>query len=144
MNRNLSLVLVASAAVCGLAFAQVAQKPDAAAQIAALEKRVAALEADLTAFKAATPGTAEADAALAKDRRTLEAVVKYTAAQSAAAERLQAVLDDSQAKGFTFGINPDSRVVLLDGFHDFAHTLQTDAPKPEPVEVPKGKDQAKR
>src|SRR5262245_53634801 len=114
MNRNLSLVVFASAAVCGLAFAQVTQKPDAAAQIAALEKRVAALEADLTAFKAATPGTPESEAALAKDRQTLDQLVRYTAAQGAAAEKLQDMLDDSQAKGFTYGINPDSRIVLLE------------------------------
>jgi hypothetical protein len=131
MNRNLSLVLVASAVVCGLALAQAPQSKDAA-QVAALQKRVEALEADVAALKKASPGTGEFAAGIDKDRKTVEQLVKYTAAQAAAAVKLQAVLEDSRAKGFTFGINPDSRTVLLQGFQDFTESIKTEALKPEP------------
>ena len=137
MNRNLSLVIVACAAACGLALAQATQKPDAAAQIAALQKRVDALESELAQLKTVTPGTSEFEAGIAKDHQALENVLKYTAATASAAEHLDAVLDDSQAKGFTYGINPDSRIVMLQGFHEFTAALKTNAPKPEPVEPPK-------
>lgn len=141
MNRNLSLVLVAAAAVCGLALAQVPQRSDAA-QLAALQKRVEALEAEVTVLKAVKPAaasSAEHDAALAKERQILAGVVKYLQAQSGAAERLQAELADSEAKGFTYGINPDSRIVLLQGFNDFAESLRADvlaAPAPATPEQP--------
>jgi len=133
MNRNLSLVLVASAVVCGLALAQAPQNKDAA-QLAALQKRVDALEASVAELKKATPGTADFAAGIDKDRKVIDHIVKYTAAQAAAAVKLQAVLEDSREKGFTFGINPDSRIVMLQGFQDFTDTLKTDAPKPEPVD----------
>lgn len=137
MNRNLSLVLVVIAAVCGLAFAAVPKHADGALQavasnqseapqLAALQKRVEALEAELVALKKVKP--TDPEAALAKNREMLEGVVHYLRAQSGAAGRLQAVLEDSREKGFTFGINPDSRTVLLQGFHEFAESIKTDLP----------------
>jgi hypothetical protein len=131
MNRNLSLVLVSSAVVCGLALAQAPQNKDAA-QVAALQKRVEALEADVAAMKKATPPSADLAAAAEKDHKTVEQLVKYTAAQATAATKLQGVLEDSREKGFTYGINPDSRIVMLDGLHDFTETIKAEALKPEP------------
>jgi len=58
----------------------------------------------------------------------LEDVVGYLQAQAKSAAHLQLMLAESEDKGFTFGINPDSRVALLSGFNQFVNTLQTDVP----------------
>jgi hypothetical protein len=132
MNRNLSLVIAAAAAACGLALAQ-SQTPQQRvdpAQFAALQKRVETLETELNVLKQSRGAGADLEAALTKDRQQLEVVVKYLQTQAGAAEKLQLVLADSKDKGFTYGINPDSRTVLLQGFHEFAESIKTDVPAP--------------
>lgn len=131
MNRNLSLVLVVVAAASGLAWAagpkQASQPTQSdAPQLAALQKRIDALDAEVLALKKVKP--TDVEAATVKNREMLEGILQYLRAQSGAAERLQAVLDDSRVKGFTYGINPDSRTVLLQGFHEFAESIKTELP----------------
>ena len=43
-------------------------------------------------------------------------------------ETLDAMKERAEEKGFTFGINPESREVLLAGFNSFAEVLQSDVP----------------
>ena len=51
------------------------------------------------------------------------------------------ILELREKKGFTFGINPDSRVTLLAGWHTFAAGLQKEVPKPiVKDEAPAAKD----
>ena len=42
---------------------------------------------------------------------------------------MQATLDDSEKNGFTYGINPDSRHILLKGWRDQLAAMQKDVPK---------------
>jgi hypothetical protein len=102
-------------------------------RLEAAEKRLADLENQLAALKGAKPTAtgkdkpAEAQGIEAVDKQ-LQSVLTYLGAQAEAAKRLDEVLKDADAKGFTFGINPDSRIVMLHGFADFTTTLQTDVP----------------
>ena len=102
-------------------------------RLEAAEKRLADLENQIAALKGAKPVATDKDKPAdtqgveAIDKQ-LQSVLAYLGAQAEAAKRLDAVLKDSDAKGFTFGINPDSRIVMLHGFADFTTTLQTDVP----------------
>jgi hypothetical protein len=64
-------------------------------------------------------------------------VVAYVNAQAQAAAALQLSLAESEEKGFTYGINPESREVMLAGFRQFLSTLQTDVPGTPPQAPPK-------
>lgn len=100
-------------------------------RLEAVEKRLVELEAQLTALRNAKSGATEkvADAqGLAEIDKQLESVLSYLAAQAEAAKLLDQRLDESEANGFTFGINPESRIVMLGGFGEFTTTLQTDVP----------------
>lgn len=123
------------------------------AQIADLKAQVAKLEArkpesppsttgETPAAGAAAAGTpASEQAELAKQ---LEQVLAYLAAQAEAAKQLDAALAESREKGFTYGINPDSRIVLLDGFGQFTTTLQTDVPSAKPAPTPQASARSAR
>lgn len=104
-------------------------------RLEAVEKRVVELETELAALKKAKPAAAvqAADAKAQLDvEKQLADVVGYLAAQAEAAKRLDEKLKESETKGFTFGINPDSRIVMLSGFSDFTSTLQSDVPSAKP------------
>ena len=58
----------------------------------------------------------------------------YAKAQAKAAEVLSAKLDDAEEEGFTYGINANSRVVLLEGLRKTAKAAQTDVPGVEEEE----------
>lgn len=102
-------------------------------RLEAVEKRLADLENQFAALKGVKPVAtdkdkpADAQGIEAVDKQ-LQSVLAYLGAQAEAAKRLDEVLKDADAKGFTFGINPDSRIVMLHGFADFTTTLQTDVP----------------
>lgn len=119
MKSPLITVLVVAAALSGLAFTR------PAAQQATLEERVQALEAQL-----AQQGSAEQ--AMAEDveelKQLAEATVAYLEAQAKAASKMEATLAKSEDEGFTYGINPRSREILLDGWRDTLATMQTDLP----------------
>ena len=62
-------------------------------------------------------------------------VLAYLAKQSQAATALLTQLDSSESLGFTAGINPQSREVLLAGFRAYYGEAQRDVPaKPAPLE----------
>ena len=102
-------------------------------RLIALEKQVVDLKAELAALKKA-PAQASPVAGqptpeqYADLRRQMDEVLAYLEAQAQSAEALSAALEDSRVKGFTFGINPDSRIVMLDGFGQFTMALQTNVP----------------
>ncbi len=66
-------------------------------------------------------------------RKTLEEAQKYIDAQAKAAKSMAETLDASEKAGFTFGINPESREVLLRGWREELDTLQQGVPTPLPV-----------
>jgi len=70
----------------------------------------------------------DAEARLAVIEQELASVQDYLQAQSKSAEALTKALDESEKAGFTYGINPNSRKVLLKGWRDFSGTLQKDVP----------------
>src|SRR5689334_19792416 len=135
MNSKLSLVLVATAAVAGLAFAQVASQQDPMERLATLESEVAALKTEVAELKKSAANATTAQE-LAATRATVDALASWARTQSQSGESLQAVLDDARTKGFTQGINPDSRDALLKGFSAFATALHTDAFNPPPPAPP--------
>ena len=117
MKHSLSLSLFALAAlVCGSTFAQAprTQDPD----VAALKRDVVRLQSELALLIAVSED----------EEGQIDEVLEYLNAQAASAKFLQEKLADSEDKGFTWGINPDSRIVMLEGFNDFVNTLQTDVP----------------
>jgi hypothetical protein len=126
-----ALVLPAVAVVAcaaGFGAAQTPQQPTATQRLEALEKEVATLEADLERVTKLTSGAEQT-------KKLVESVVAWAEAQAAAAERLERALADAEAKGFTKGINWESREALLAGMNDLAGTLQEDVPRlpaPEP------------
>lgn len=123
MKKNLGLVLLSCALVLsGLGFSQSPpQETDPKLE------RIDRLERDLVDSRA----RAEAIAAeLAATRALLADVVGYLADQSQSAKSLAETLDASEAAGFTFGINPESRHILLRGWREHLATLQ------QPVVVP--------
>lgn len=131
MNSKTTLAVLGTAVLCGLALAQTPKTPTE--RLEALEKEVAALRAQVGAPPA--PGTVDLAAMqkeLAETRAMAKQLVVWVNAQAKGAEALSAVLDESEQKGFTYGINPDSRTVLLAGWREFNAGMQTDVPEPPP------------
>jgi hypothetical protein len=126
MSTTPTLALIASACLA-LAAAQ-APKPDDTAG------RLAAVEAELA-------GQKKINETLTKDvaelRAVVEKTVRYVEDQSKAAAALAETLDESEKAGFTFGINPDSRHILLRGWREALSAAQKDVPalKPAPAKA---------
>jgi hypothetical protein len=131
MNSKQTLAVFGTAALCGLALAQTPKVLPPADRLDALEKEVAALRAKVDAVK---PSGSDQEVALKKEladtRVLVNQLITWAAAQANGAAELERVFDDSEQKGFTFGINPDSRIALLAGWRSFTAGLQKDAPKP--------------
>lgn len=134
MKTSVISLLVVVAAAAALSFAQSppsksdGKKDGAALELEALRSKCDGLTAELTETK-----------------RTLEQVVRYLDLQAQNAKAMEAVLDDSEAKGFTFGINPESRSVLLKGWREQCAAQQRDVPavkvaKKDPAEKPAPKN----
>jgi hypothetical protein len=92
--------------------------PDLEARVEALEKEVQAARADL----------ADASKQLAEEKKRTEEIVAYLAKQAEGAKAMAQCLDASEKAGFTYGINPDSRVQLLAGWKAQLEAVQTDVP----------------
>lgn len=142
MNSSLCLFAVAGALACGLSFARPAQDPsDPLERVEALEKELAALKSEVAAMRK-TPATATG-ATLDTLKSDLDELVRWVKAQGESADALQRALDESRAKGFTSGINPDSRTVLLGGLGDMVKALKSplklsaDQPKPALINTPR-------
>jgi DNA anti-recombination protein RmuC len=138
MKSTLSLIAVAGALACGLTLARPVQdEREPLERLEALEKQVGELKSELaTLRKAATPaaGVASPEEALRAD---LEQALRWIQTQSQAADALNAALEESRAKGFTAGINPDSRNALLAGFAELTKAMKTplvlSAKEPKPA-----------
>jgi hypothetical protein len=131
MKSQLGIVAVAVAAlVCGLASSQNTPAQDPAVQradklekdLAATRLRVEALSAEVADMKKQTAGT-----------------LAYLESTAKSAAQMAAVLDESEKAGFTYGLNPDSRHILLRGWRDYLASLQKDVPQadaPPPPPAP--------
>lgn len=108
-------------------------------RLEAVERRLVEVEGQLAALKAAKPAPTQKDGAeqgAKGDQKELDSVLAYLSAQAEAAKRLDERLKESEEKGFTFGINPESRVVLLAAFGEFSATLQNDVPSAKKPQAP--------
>ncbi|MBL8863294.1 MAG: hypothetical protein JNK02_14960 [Planctomycetes bacterium] len=96
-----------------------------------------AQSADLAAEVLALKQSVEAQAKdVAEAKQLAEKSARYAAEQAKAAAALAAVLDESEKAGFTYGINPESRVVLLRGWRDALAAAQREVPPvPEPTKT---------
>jgi hypothetical protein len=109
---------VFATACLGLATFQGTVAYDAEARIDALAKDVAALQKVVeTQTKDAT------DAKILAEKNA-----KYAAEQAKAAGAMLETLDATEKAGFTFGINPESRVLLLNGWRTALEAAQRDVP----------------
>jgi hypothetical protein len=125
-----TVVFVASALVCGLAFSQNPAAPDPS------QSRIDKLEKDVAASRLRVEALSTEVADLKKE---LTATVTYLEEQSKAANSMASALDESEKAGFTYGINPDSRHILLKGWRDQLAAAQKDVPAPPagaPAPVP--------
>ena len=114
-------VIVLALAVCSQTFAQ-APRPSAPQDVRAefdkMKRDVARLTREVVNLKEAQgPTAAEYDE-----------IVSYLHAQAASAAALKLVLIDSEEKGFTYGINPESRIVLLAGIEQLCTSFESGLP----------------
>lgn len=115
--KHLPLAAVlASPLVLAGPLAQEAGDDDLAAELAAQTTRIDDLERDLV-----------------EARDTLDLVLVRLQAQADAAEDLEASLARSEELGFTAGINPRSREVLLAGWRGYLDEQQVALPKAKPA-----------
>jgi hypothetical protein len=119
MSTTPLLSLFATACLA-LAAYQSGQTADTAARLAAVEKDVADLKAQLAANEKAA----------GESRALVEKTARYLTEQAQAAARMETTLDESEKAGFTFGINPDSRILLLAGWRESLAAAQKDLPLP--------------
>jgi hypothetical protein len=130
MKSYLIPSLVCAALVSGLAFAKSAPDQNPA------DHKIEILEKDIAATRARTE---EVAAQLAETRALLDATLRFLADQAASAKKMSQTLDDSEQAGFTFGINPDSRKILLKGWRDELAAAQKNVPSAPPSK-PASKD----
>jgi hypothetical protein len=124
MKSHLAVVAVASAAVlCGFAFTNPPAQDPATARIDKLEKDLAASRLRVEALS-----TDVADL-----KKQMASSVQYFQLQAQSASAMAAVLDESEKLGFTYGINPNSRHVMLRGWRDQLAAMQKDVPE---IEIP--------
>ena len=125
MKYQLSFAVLAAALLASsLAFNASAQVPDP------VQQRLDAIQKDILESQKRSEQMNEEFKLL---RRTIEDSQKYIEAQSKAAKAMADVLDDSEKQGFTYGINPGSREVLLKGWRDELGVLQQGVPAPLPL-----------
>ncbi len=119
---------VISFVLCGAALSSLALEQNPPAPAA--DHKTEILEKDIVATRARVE---ELSAQLADTRADLDAVLKYVAQQSASAKNMAKTLDESEQAGFTFGINPDSRHILLHGWRESLAAAQKDVPAAKPA-----------
>lgn len=96
-----------------------------------LEERVEKLE---KALAATVDRTDALSAELAATTALLDQTVRYVQAQAHGAAALARTLDQSEQEGFTYGINPRSRELLLSGWRGSLRTARTGVPGLKPAE----------
>lgn len=119
MKSHISVLLCSVAAVSGIALAK------SPLDQAGADQKVEILEKDIVATRARTE---ELAAQLSETRALLETTVKYLAEQASSAKNMAKALDESEQAGFTWGINPDSRHILLRGWREELAAAQKNLP----------------
>ena len=104
-------------------------------RIATLEREVAELKLEVQNLRQGG-GDSELAKQLTAQKADLQKLIEWARAQGQAATALQTALEDARTKGFTAGINPDSREVLLTGFEQLTGSLKAD---PLPVDTKSAK-----
>ena len=126
-------IVCAASLLFGLATAQSPAQPEQ--DVATLRAEVAALRAEVDKLK--STDASELETQLEETRALVDQLAEWSRTQAAGADALTRALTDSQEKGFTFGINPESREVLLAGIRSFAGGMQQGVPEaakePEPT-----------
>jgi hypothetical protein len=103
----------------------------------------------MAALAAGTFGAVKQDEAAALEVRVGELetqmaeVQQYLQDQSTAAAAMKLAMDVCETEGFTFGINPESRHILLQGMRAFATSAQTSVPGKETAKPAKRTEPAK-
>ncbi len=134
MKPQLFVVLAASVLLASAyALAPAAPQGPADARIEGLVKDVADAKARVE----------QLSAELKETRGMLESTQKYLDAQSKAAKAMADTLDESEKAGFTYGINPDSRHILLRGWREQLGQLQQGVPS-LPAPRPDAKSPARK
>lgn len=124
MKRIAGLTLLTLAiGISGLAFSQDPPAPESS------DKKIERLEKELVATRERTESLATS---LARTQLVLDDVLKYLAAQAEGAKSVAKSLDESEAAGFTWGINPDSRKILLGAWREQLARMQAGLPEPRP------------
>lgn len=136
MKTSIGVLLVAMAIGGGLAFSQGQdQKDDPAKAKDDAAKKIEVLENDLITTRqkceAVSTDLAETKAAVAR-------ITQYLDAQARSASAMAAILDESEQAGFTAGINPNSRTILLTGWREQLNAQQQNVP--QAVSTPPTKD----
>jgi hypothetical protein len=132
---------VISFVLCGAAASSLVREQNPPAPAA--DHKIEILEKDIVTTRRHVD---ELDAQLAETRAELDAVLKYVGEQAASAKNMAKTLDESEQAGFTFGINPDSRHILLRGWRESLAAVQKDlpgAPAPSAKPAPKSAGDAK-
>jgi hypothetical protein len=65
---------------------------------------------------------------LGETKAALLKTIRYLEAQAKVAQTMETTLDESEKAGFTYGINPESRQVLLKGWREQLSGVQKDVP----------------
>lgn len=109
MTRHLAALSLAGAALAGSLLPQSgAQEADVGARLGKLESSQSELDRKLAGLAADVRANSE----------EIAAIQAYLQKQASAAKQMQATLDASEKAGFTYGINPESRHLLLAGWRD--------------------------
>jgi uncharacterized coiled-coil protein SlyX len=131
MKSELTLALCAGLAL--LTLRATAQDPVPAPRPAdeALVERLAELEKQRTADAAHIEAMSDELAAVTA---LVDQTVRYLNAQAESAADMAGTLDTSEQEGFTFGINPRSREVLLEGWRARLQAIRRDLPGAKAVQ----------
>ena len=144
MKTILGVTLVALAIGGGLAFSQAQDQKDKDSPKDDSAKKMAVLENDLISTRTRCEALATD---LSETKATLARVVHYLDAQALSAGTLAGILDESEKAGFTAGINPSSREILLAGWREHLTAMQRDVPvlpaPPAPAPAPSKKPGSK-
>lgn len=99
-------------------------------------KRLEVVENDLVTTRQKTEMLS---AELLETQAVLAKTLQYLEAQAKSASTMSGTLDESERAGFTYGINAESRQILLRGWHEQLAAQQTELPtmvtKPKVADV---------
>ena len=123
MNRKLGLSVLGAALVAATAFSLAGNPPGQSD----LQKEVDRLRADVNELKKKS-ADADVKEELKKTQAQLVETQSYLVSLGESSQALAEALNDAEKKGFTFGINPDSRIALLQGLHEFCDSLHRNVP----------------